>query len=203
MLTPMLPIHASLSHLAGPLAVAGLAALAGGNAAAQAAYEIDVSHTFVNFEVKHFGTSTNRGRFDRKKGTVTFDRAARTGSVDITIETRSVNTGFDPFTKALISRDFLNSAEFPTARFTADKFVFSGDKVSEVVGELTLLGQKQPLTLKAMNFACYDNPMFKREVCGGDFEAYLERSKFGINWGLNLGFPDEVRLVIQVEAIKQ
>jgi polyisoprenoid-binding protein YceI len=54
-----------------------------------------------------------------------------------------------------------------------------------------------------MHFACYDNPMFKREVCGGDFEATMLRSKFGINWGLDRGFPDEVRLVIQVEAVKQ
>jgi polyisoprenoid-binding protein YceI len=186
------------------LAAAALGATASPGAFAQAAtYEIDISHTFVNFEIKHFGTSTNRGRFDRKKGTVTLDQAAKTGSADITIETRSVNTGFEPFTKALISRDFLNSAEFPTARFVSSQFVFEGDQVKEVVGELTLMGQKQPITLKAMHFACYDNPMFKREVCGGDFEATMLRSKFGINWGLDRGFPDEVRLVIQVEAIKQ
>jgi polyisoprenoid-binding protein YceI len=200
----MSPTPGRIRRLAAALAVAGLAATIGPGANAQAAtYEIDPSHTFVNFEVKHFDTSTNRGRFDRKKGTVTFDRAAKTGSVDITIETRSVNTGFEPFTKALISRDFLNSAEYPTARFTSDNFVFNGDKVSEVVGELTLMGQKQPVTLKAMHFACYDNPMFKREVCGGDFEAMLQRSKFGITWGLDRGFTDDVRLVIQVEAIKQ
>jgi polyisoprenoid-binding protein YceI len=191
-------------HSAALGAIAILLATAGTAASAQAAaYSLDPTHTFVTFEVMHFNTSTNRGRFDRKQGAISFDRAGRAGSVDITIETRSVNTGVEAFTKALASRDFLNTAEYPTARFQSSKFVFNGDKVAEVEGQLTLMGQTHPLTLKALHFNCYDNPMFKREVCGGDFEATLQRSRYGINWGLNLGFPDAVRLVIQVEAIRQ
>ena len=46
-------------------------------------YAIDPTHTFVTFEIGHFGTSTNRGRWDKKEGTVQFDRAGRTGKVDI------------------------------------------------------------------------------------------------------------------------
>ena len=45
--------------------------------------------------------------------------------------------------------------------------------------------------------------MLKREVCGGDFETTIKRSQWGMNWGLNVGIPDDVRLLIQVEAIKQ
>jgi polyisoprenoid-binding protein YceI len=183
---------------------AACAAAALATAPVQAAnYSIDPTHTFVNFEVGHFGTSTSRGRFDKKEGTVNFDRAARTGKVDITIDARSISTGLAPFDKHLKSKDFLNTAAHPKARFVGDRFVFNGDKVSEVAGQLTLLGKTLPVTLKATNFNCYDNPIFKREVCGGDFETTIARSQWGMGWGIDMGIPDNVRLLIQVEAIRQ
>jgi polyisoprenoid-binding protein YceI len=172
--------------------------------AAQAnTYAIDPTHTFATYEIGHFGTSTNRGRFDRKEGSVTFDRAAKTGKVDITIDLASVNTGVEPLNKHLQSKDFFNVADFPSARFVGDKFSFKGDKVSAVSGTLTMRGKTVPLTLKASNFNCYTNPMLKREVCGGDFETTLKRSQWGVDYGLEFGFPDDVRLLVQVEAIKQ
>jgi polyisoprenoid-binding protein YceI len=185
-------------------AVAALIALAGlGAAHAEPVdYAIDPTHTFVTFEVRHFGTSTNRGRFDKKEGTVQFDRAARTGKVDITIDTTSIDTGVPPFDKHLRGPDFFDTEMFPTARFTSDALRFEGDKVSEVAGRLTLLGKTQPVVLKASNFNCYQSPMLKREVCGGDFETTIQRSRWGISYGLP-GIPDEVRLVVQVEAVRQ
>ena len=168
-----------------------------------ATYAIDPTHTFATFEISHFGTSTNRGRFDKKSGTVQLDKAAKTGKLDITIETGSINSGTPAFDKHLQSKDFFNAAEFPSARFVGDKFSFSGDKVSEISGQLTLLGKTHPVTLKAINFNCYINQMLKVEVCGGDFETSIVRSQYGMNWGLNFGFADAVRLVVQAEAIKQ
>ncbi len=166
-------------------------------------YVIDPTHTFVNYEVSHFGTSTNRGRFDKKEGTVTFDRAARTGKVEVMFELGSVSTGVPAMDKHLQGADFFDVARFPTAKFVGDKFVFSGDKVTEVAGMLTLRDKTMPVTLKASNFNCYMNPMFKREVCGGDFETTIQRSQWGVNYGLQFGIPDDVRLEIQIEAIKQ
>jgi polyisoprenoid-binding protein YceI len=166
-------------------------------------YAIDPTHTFVTFEVAHFGTSTNRGRFDKKEGTVQFDRAGKTGKVDLTLDTASINTGTAPFDKHLQGKDFFNSAEFPSARFVADRFNFKGDQVSDVVGSLTMLGKTMPVTLTANRFNCYTNPIFKREVCGGDFETTIARSQWGMTWGANFGIPDNVKLLIQVEAIKQ
>ena len=171
--------------------------------AESATYAIEPTHTFAAFEISHFGTSTNRGRFDKKEGTVTLDKAAKTGKVEITINTDSINTGTEAFNKHLKSGDFFNVEKFPTAKFVGDKFSFNGDKVSEVAGTLTLNGVTKPVTLKATNFNCYDSPMLKREVCGGDFEATVIRSQFGINFGLQWGFPDAVKVVIQVEAVKQ
>ena len=184
------------------LAVAAATAMTAG--AAQAApYAIDPTHTFVTFEISHFGASTNRGRFDKKQGTVDFDRAAKTGKVDITIDTTSVNTGTPAFDKHLQSADLFDTAKHPKARFVSDKFVFNGDKVAEVTGQFTFMGQTHPLTLQASQFNCYDNPMLKREVCGGDFTATVDRTAYGMNYGIAYGFPKEVSLVIQVEAVKQ
>lgn len=184
------------------LAVAAAAAL-GAAHAEPATYMLEPTHTFVTFEIGHFGTSTNRGRFDKKEGTVTIDRAAKIGKLQLTIDATSVNTGTAAFDKHLQSPDLFNAAQFPTLTFAADKFSFNGDKVSEVTGNLTLLGKTNPVTLKASQFNCYQHPMLKREVCGGDFEATIDRTQWGMNYGIDWGFPKNVRLVVQVEAIKQ
>lgn len=184
------------------LAVAAATVMTAG-AAQAATYAIDPTHTFVTFEISHFGATTNRGRFDKKQGTVEFDRAAKTGKVDITIDTTSVNTGTPPFDKHLQSADLFDAGKHPTIKFVSDKFSFNGDKVSEVTGQLTLLGKTAPITLKATQFNCYDSPMLKREVCGGDFEATIDRTQWGMNYGVEWGFPKNVRLVVQIEAVKQ
>lgn len=184
------------------LASATAALLAAAPAHAQSAtYNIDPTHTFVTFEALHFGVSTNRGRFDRKEGTVMLDKAARTGKVDITIDMKSINTGVAPFDKHLSGKDFFDSETHPTARFVGEKFSFDGDKVTSVDGTLTLLGKSQPVTLKANRFGCYPHPFVKREACGGDFETTIQRSQWGMAYGLP-GIPDNVRLLIQVEGIK-
>lgn len=166
-------------------------------------YAIDPTHTFATFEIGHFGASVNRGRFDKKEGKISFDKAAKTGSVDISFDVASVNTGTAGFDKHLQSADILNAEKFPKAQFVSTKFHFNGDKVSSVDGNLTLLGKTQPVTLKANQFNCFESPMLKREVCGGDFEATIDRTAFGVNYGVDWGFPKNVRLVLQVEAVKQ
>lgn len=184
------------------LAVAAATALTAG--AAQAAnYAVDPTHTFVTFEIGHFGASTNRVRFDKKQGTVEFDRAAKSGKVDISIDATSMNSGTPAFDKHLQSADLFNAAKHPTIQFVSDKFSFNGDKVSEVTGQLTLLGKTAPVTLKATQFNCYDSPMLKREVCGGDFETTIDRTQWGMNYGVDWGFSKNVRLVVQIEAVKQ
>jgi polyisoprenoid-binding protein YceI len=183
--------------------LAATAALAASIAHAEpATYAIDPTHTFVTFEAQHFGTSTNRGRFDKKAGSITLDKAAKTGKVDVTLETDSINTGTAPFDRHLKSKDFFNVEAFPKATFVSDKLVFEGDKVTAVVGTLTLLGKPQTVTLKANNFNCYQNPMLKREVCGGDFDTTIQRGDFGMTYGLP-GIPNDVHLIIQIEAVKQ
>lgn len=188
--------HTLISLSAALLASAGIAH------AESVTYKLDATHTYVTFEARHFGTSTNRGRFDKNEGSITLDRAAKTGKADITIDTASINTGLALFDSHLKADNFLKAKEFPTAKFVGDKFSFDGDKVTAVSGTLTLLGKTRPVTLTATNYNCYDNPFFKREVCGGDFETTIQRSDFGMSYGLPV-IPDDIKLLIQIEAIKQ
>lgn len=184
------------------LLLTALFAAFGAAQAQSATYAVEPTHTQVYFEAKHFGTSTNRGRWDKKEGTIVYDKAAKTGKVDVTLDMASISTGIGPFDGHLKSKDFFAAAEFPTAKFVGDKFTFNGDKLVSVSGELTLRGKTNPVTLNASSFNCYDNPMLKREVCGGDFEATIQRSQWGITYGIP-GIPDSVRLLIQIEAVKQ
>ncbi len=186
------------------ITLAAAATLATGIAQAEPAnYAIDPTHTFVTFEISHFGATVNRARFDKKQGSVQLDKAAKSGKVEISFDTTSVNSGTPAFDKHLQSADLFDSAKHPTMKFVADKFVFNGDKVASVEGQLTLLGKTGPLTLKANQFNCYDSPMLKREVCGGDFEATIDRTQWGMNYGVEWGFPKNVRLIAQIEAVKQ
>lgn len=182
---------------------AAIAAVCGTAAAETASYAVDPTHAAAIFEIGHFATSTNRGRFPVKEGSVQLDRAAKSGKVDITINVQGINTGVPALDKHLQSKDFFSADEFPTAKFVGDKFTFNGDKVSEVAGQLTMLGKTHPVTLKATNFNCYTSPVIKREVCGGDFQTTVKRSLWGVSWGLDYGFSDDVHVLIQVEAVKQ
>lgn len=164
-------------------------------------YVVDPTHTFVMYEMGHYGTTTNRGRFSTKDGSVKIDGSGTGGKVDITMDISSINTGVDLLNRHLMSKDFFNVAEFPIARFVAGQIDFSGDKVTQVNGTLTLMGQTRPVLLKANRFNCYLSPLINRQICGGDFETTVERSQWGISWGLAFGFEDKVRLLVQVEAV--
>ena len=183
------------------LAVTGLFATAA--QAAPATYAIDPTHTFATFEIDHFGASTNRARFDKKSGTVQFDKAGKTGKVEVTLDINSINSGTAGFDKHLKSAEILNAEKHPEAKFVSDKFVFEGDKLKHVTGKLTMNGQTHPITIQSNKFNCYESPMLKTEVCGGDFEATIDRTQWGVNYGIDWGFPKEVRLVLQMEAVKQ
>lgn len=198
-----LALGASLA-LATPMAFAQApekAAQPGGAPIKGGRYVIDPTHTFVIYEIGHYGTTTNRGRFSTKDGAVLIDANGGGGKIDIVMDMSSVNTGVELLNRHVQSKDFLNVADFPTARFVADGVTLDGDKVREVSGSLTLLGQTRPVRLSASRFNCYISPELHRQVCGGDFETTIERSQWGVTWGLNFGFEDKVRLLVQVEAI--
>ena len=187
--------------------VAGAAALvlaaAGVAHAAPVTYRLDPTHSFVHFEVLHFGTSTLRGRIGPIDGEVVLDREAGTGHVGLTIDTRRVSTGTPVLDARLRQRDLLASDDDPRAWFVADRFVFDASHaLQEVRGEFTMRGVSQPLSLVARRFGCYTSPLLLREVCGGDFEATLDRSSIGATFGLPF-VSDRVRLIVEVEGIRE
>lgn len=181
------------------IGAAALGALPAGRAASAApiVYTLEPEHSFVQFEVLHFGTSTARGRFGPIAGQVTLDRVAHSGSARIAIDTAGVSTGLRVFDARIRRADLLASADFPQAVFNAESFRFDGDRLVEVGGTLTLRGTSRPLVLRALRFGC--EMQAARQVCGGDFEGELQRSDFGIVYLLPL-VADRVRLLVQVQG---
>jgi polyisoprenoid-binding protein YceI len=185
------------------LAIAGLGALLAGAAFAEPiTYAVDAAHTRVWWETSHFGTSTQRGRFDRVEGSIVLDRQAGRGEVSISIATASVSSGVPALDAVLRGSSFLASQEHPTAYFVTRQLRFDGERVAELRGEFTLRGVSQPLSLHASRFACRTDAVLQREVCGGDFEADIRRSDFGSTFGLPF-VGDKVRLLIAVEGVRQ
>lgn len=179
------------------LATALLAAFAG--TALADTFSIEPSHTYPSFEADHMGISVWRGKFTKTSGTVVLDRAAKTGSVDITVDTSSVDFGHAKMNEHAKTPDMFNVAKFPNATFKG-KLKFEGDTPVAAEGDFTLLGVTKPMTLKISKFKCIPHPFFKKEACGADASASFQRSDFGLNYGLPM-FSPEVKLAIQVEAI--
>ena len=148
----------------------------------------------MHAEFDHFGTTTTRLRVGPIDGEVDFDRDAQRGSLSVRIATTRITSGVPPLDVRLRERDLLATDEFPEAFFVADRFAFDGTRLREVRGEFTLRGTSRPLALRAVRFNCYPSPIFKREVCGGDFEAEILRSEYGMTHLLPF-VGDRVRLL--------
>lgn len=171
------------------------------SAIAADSYTLDSAHTYPHFSISHLGFSTMQGRFDRTSGNVSLDRAAKTGTVDITIDATSISTGFAKRDEHLRGPDFFNSAEFPEITYNSKTMHFDGDTPTSVDGNLTILGVSKPVTLKISNFKCGVHPMNKKDICGAAASAAIKRSDFGVNYGLP-AIGDDVQLVFEVEAVK-
>lgn len=180
------------------------ALLAASTAVASAAtYKIDPMHANARFAIDHFNTSSNVGGFYGLNGTIEFNQAKRQGSADISIPVKSLQTGSEHFTGHLLSADLFNAEKYPDMRFVSTKFNFKGKKLESVDGKLTLLGKTHPVKLKADKFNCYMSPMLKAEVCGGDFSASIDRTRWGMNYLVDSGMTKTVKLNLQIEAAKQ
>jgi polyisoprenoid-binding protein YceI len=183
------------------LAILLLLLATGGASAQPVVYHLDPMHSFVHFEVMHFGTSTIRGRIGPVEGAVTLDRAARSGHVALRIPVATVDTGLSFFNTRLREPDLLATDEYPEAYFVSSNFRFNGDRLVEVRGEFTLRNVSRPLALQVRNFGCHAQPQSQQEVCGGDFEGEVLRSQFGASFGVPF-VSDRVKLVVQAEGVR-
>jgi polyisoprenoid-binding protein YceI len=171
-------------------------------AAAPETYVIDNTHTFPRFEYSHFGYSNQISRFDKTSGTIVLDRASKSGSVDVTIDTTSVDTGYPLFNGHLQGEDFFDTKKYPTITFKSNKLNFTGDKLSSVDGNLTIKGITKPVTLDITSFHCMPHPMVKKDACGANAVTKIKRTEFN-NGKYAPYVGDDVTLTIAVEAIKQ
>lgn len=169
-------------------------------------YTIDPLHSFPNFTVNHLGMTNIHGRFDRMTGKIVFDQQGRTGSMEIKVQTASVNTGDARRTDGARSRDehlrstdFFNSAEYPEMTFKSTRLNFSGDRLESVDGTLTLLGVTKPMNLKVTSFNCGPHPFSKKPMCGAYVEGTMKRTDFGMKFGVP-AVADDIKLTISVEA---
>ncbi|MGB9991971.1 YceI family protein [Massilia sp. SM-13] len=170
--------------------------------AAPDTFVIDSTHTFSRFSYSHFGYSTQSSRFDSTTGKIVLDRAAKTGSVDVTIDAKSVNTGAPVFNNHIQAEDFFDTAKYPTISYKSTKFNFKGDKLASVEGNLTIKGVTKPVTLEVTSFQCMEHPMLKKEACGADAVAKIKRTEF--NAGKYAPYVgDEVTLTFAIEAVKE
>ena len=171
--------------------------------AAPTTYNIDPSHTYPSFEADHFGgMSVWRGKFTKSSGTVTLDREAKSGTVDITIDATSISFGMEKMDNHAKGPDMFDVEKFPTATYKGKLAKFKKGAPTEVDGELTLHGVTKPVTLKINSFKCMQHPMMKKEFCGADASATFNRADFGVSYGQKNGFNMNVKLSIQVEAVK-
>lgn len=170
--------------------------------AAPETYVLDQAHSFPRFSYSHFGFSTQLSRFDKTTGKVIFDKVSKTGSVDVVIDTKSVDTGFPVFNEHIQGEDFFDTAQYPTATFKSTKVVFDGDKPASIEGNLTLKGITKPVTLTVTSFLAMPHPMVKKDALGANAYTVVKRSDF--NAGKYAPYvSDEVRIDIAIEAIKE
>jgi polyisoprenoid-binding protein YceI len=202
----------TLGRALGRIAAATTLACAMAGHAAPVTYQIDPHHTYPSFEADHMGISLWRGKITQTAGTVVYDKADGSGTVDIQIDMRSLDFGHRPMNAWAQGKDFLNlkaakdSKDAKGRRYAQFKGRFAapvGGVPSKLEGELRLNGITKPVTLTINLLKCLPHPMFKRELCGADAVGSFRRDEFDLAAGKDYGFNMEVALRIQVEAIAQ
>jgi len=160
--------------------VLALASIAGHALAAPQTYAIDPTHTQPRFEYNHFGYSNQMHSFDKTSGTIVYDKAAKTGSVDVTIDAKSVNTGYPLFNEHIQDEDFFNTAKYPTITFKSTAVKFDGDKPVSVDGNLTIKGVTKPVTLTLTSFQAMPHPIMKKDAIGANAVTKIKRTEFNM-----------------------
>lgn len=182
---------------------AALLGVAGIAMAAPVKYTIDSAHTYPSFEADHLGgLSTWRGKLNSTSGTITYDSAAQNGTVDVKVDMTSIDFGNDKLNSHAKSAEIFDVEKFPTATYQGKLAGFKNGAPTEVDGTLELHGVTKPVKLKIDRFLCKPNPMSKKETCGANATATLNRDEFGVSYGKALGFKQDVTLEIQVEAVR-
>jgi polyisoprenoid-binding protein YceI len=169
--------------------------------AAPLSYDIDPTHTYPSFEADHMGLSVWRGKLNKSSGSIVYDKANGSGSVDVQMDLASIDFGLDAMNAWAWGDKFFNVEKNPTATFKGRFDGATAGVPTRVVGELTLNGKTRPVTLAVHQLKCIPHPMHKRDFCGADASGSFNRDDFGLGAGKDWGFKMDVNLRIQVEAV--
>jgi polyisoprenoid-binding protein YceI len=176
--------------------------IASAASAAPVNYAIDPSHTYPSFEADHMGISMWRGKFNKTTGTLTLDKAAGQGTVDVTVDLSSVDFGHDEMNSKATGPEFFDVAKYPKATYKGKLTGFANGAPTKVIGDLTLHGVTKPVALQINSFKCIPHPLSKRDLCGADAIGTFQRDQFGLDVGKDWGFKMDVTLRIQMEAVQ-
>ena len=168
-------------------------------------YTIDTkgAHASINFSIKHLGYSLLTGRFDTFSGDFSYDPTKPEAStINVTIDTTSVNSNHAERDKHLRSPDFLNAEKFPKATFVSKKIVLGSDKNEfDIVGDLTLNGVTKSVTIDVEKIGEGKDPWGGYRV---GFEGETEIKLKDFNVKMDLGPASQtVKLQLNVEGIKK
>lgn len=167
-------------------------------------YEIDTkgAHASINFSVNHLGYSWLTGRFDNFSGTFTYDpKKPEASTVNVSIDTTSVNSNHAERDKHLRSADFLNVEKFPKATFVSTKIVLDDDDEFEIVGDLTLNGVTKSITIEVDKIGEGKDPWGGYRA-GFSGETEINMKDFNIK--MDLGPASQtVKLELEVEGVKK
>jgi polyisoprenoid-binding protein YceI len=167
-----------------------------------ATYTLDPAHTYPQFEIHHLSFSTLHGQFNHTEGKITMDREKNLGSVDATIDVKSLDTGFAKRDEDLLAAPFFDAAQFPAMTYKSTKVTYQGKDKATMQGDFTLHGVTRPLTLHVTRISCGMNPIMKKNVCGFDAWGEIKRSDFGMKTYVPI-IPDQVKIVINSDAVEE
>jgi len=170
-----------------------------------ARYELDPEHTTVFFLIDHIGYAKTLGLFTTVTGSFMYDADTRElGEVSVNIDAASVQSFNEARDNHVRKADFLDTAKHPAITFTATGGTAADDTSGTVTGDLTILGQSRPVTLDVTLNKSAAYPFgHKREVLGLSMTASIQRSDFGMTYGVDNGLVgDTVSIQIETEAMK-
>ena len=177
-----------------------LAAFAVSAQAAPEIYVIDNSQTVANFSINMLGVSNKPHKFEKTSGKVVLDSVTKTGSAEVNIDARSVNTGIALLDSQMQSADFFDSANFPVITFKSSNLMLGGDQMS-LTGDLTIKGVTKSVTLAVTRFKCTSYSAFQGDTCFANASVTIKRSEFNMGKYQFLASND-VALNLVIGAVK-
>ena len=165
-------------------------------------YEFEKPHTQIVFFADHLGFSKSSGRFMDFDGHFVFDEQdPASSSVEVTIQTDSINMSHEKWEDHMKNADFFNVSEYPTMTFKSAGIEITGEKTANITGDLTILDVTKPVTLAVQYNRSGVHPFNKKFVAGFSATTMIDRSEWGMKYGLPMMSP-EVEIRIEVEGLK-